>query len=548
MSDAKKLRMHFDPQTIEHLGLKMYSNIPTALAELVANAYDADAKTVSINLFDKEKNQKIEVSDDGDGMSFEDINERFLRIGRNRRKEGFIKSPSGKRKATGKKGLGKLAFFGIGKTILIDTIKSDSGKKTTFTLDWAEILKTHDVDYEPHHTETKCSKKLKGTTVKLYNLNKKLDFNKEELAIELSKLFNFANLSFKVYVSSNNDTPFLVHNKLKYKNIDAEFEWKFPSFGKTNSSAYSFKSLIKGRIISTKKPIKPGLRGISLFANGRLVNAQEFFGVSESSHAYSYLTGWLDVDFVDDWTEDVISTDRQTLNWNIQETSELRNFLRKCMSSLEKDWHDRRNKARADKIKKITKVDITSWYERLPKEVLGSLKPIMGIVERSKLPEDDKNTTTIVQKLHELIPEYPYFHWRHLHSNIQDVSEIDYKKEDYYRAAQEAVKKYVKEVQKKSKAKNSSGKSLDGKDLMFNAFGSSNGILKFTKNKTQSEKDLEDGQQHLSAGVVSGFRNPTSHENKGDLHPKIFSDKDCLDILSLASYLFTKLDKSRKKR
>ena len=45
----------------------------------------------------------------------------------------------------------------------------------------------------------------------------------------------------------------------------------------------------------TKKPLKPGLRGISLFANGRLVNAAEFFGVSESSHAFSYFTGWLDV-------------------------------------------------------------------------------------------------------------------------------------------------------------------------------------------------------------------------------------------------------------
>ena len=50
----------------------------------------------------------------------------------------------------------------------------------------------------------------------------------------------------------------------------------------------------------------------------------------------------------------------------------------------------------------------------------------------------------------------------------------------------------------------------------------------------------------MSVGVVAGFRNPASHETKKDLHPHIFSDQDCLDILSLVSYLLNKLD-SRKK-
>ena len=43
MSENKVLRMSFDPQTIEHLGVKMYSQIPNAVAELIANSYDADA-------------------------------------------------------------------------------------------------------------------------------------------------------------------------------------------------------------------------------------------------------------------------------------------------------------------------------------------------------------------------------------------------------------------------------------------------------------------------------------------------------------------------
>ena len=81
MSD---LEMSFDPHTIEHLGIKMYSRAANAIAELVANAYDADADTVHIKLYDKDE-FKIIVEDNGNGMSFDEINNCFLRIGRKRR-------------------------------------------------------------------------------------------------------------------------------------------------------------------------------------------------------------------------------------------------------------------------------------------------------------------------------------------------------------------------------------------------------------------------------------------------------------------------------
>ena len=53
MADTNdKLELKFDPRTIEHLGIKMYSQLPYALAELVANAYDAGAENVRIKLYD----------------------------------------------------------------------------------------------------------------------------------------------------------------------------------------------------------------------------------------------------------------------------------------------------------------------------------------------------------------------------------------------------------------------------------------------------------------------------------------------------------------
>lgn len=79
--------MTFDPNTIEHLGVRMYSTLPPVLAELIANSYDADAGNIKLNLKDDTANKEITIEDDGIGMSFDEINNKFLRIGRNRHTE-----------------------------------------------------------------------------------------------------------------------------------------------------------------------------------------------------------------------------------------------------------------------------------------------------------------------------------------------------------------------------------------------------------------------------------------------------------------------------
>lgn len=147
MENKDKLSMKFEPQTIEHLGIKMYSILPNAMAELIANAYDAEATVVNIKLFDDNDRKKILIIDNGGGMSFKEIDEKFLIIGKKRREDDNGWSPNKKRKVTGRKGLGKLAFFGIGDTITVRTRKD--GICTEFTMDWQEIKSTTNHNYEP---------------------------------------------------------------------------------------------------------------------------------------------------------------------------------------------------------------------------------------------------------------------------------------------------------------------------------------------------------------------------------------------------------------
>lgn len=545
----EKLTMSFDPHTIEHLGVKMYSNIPNAIAELVANAYDADAEEVKINLINIDGEKSIEVIDNGIGMDFDDINNKFLRIGRKRRSEdGQTLSPSGKRKVTGKKGLGKLAFFGIGNTIEIKTIKEYSGKEIKFTLNWDDIISTEEKDYEPNYIIIDCDKNLKGTTIVLKQLKRKSDFDQEGLAISLSKLFNCFDISFQVYVLLNNENSILINNDLRYKNITAQFNWDFPSFSAFVSSDYSYKQSISGKIFATEKPLKPGLRGITLFATGRLVNAPEFFGVSESSHGFSYFTGYLIVDFIDDWPDDVISTDRQSLNWDMPLPEELREFLKKTMSEIEKDWRKKRNEERKNSITTKTNVNITSWYNTLPDSIKNNLEPIINsIIDKSELTNEEQSS--VVQNLHMLVPDYPYYHYRHLHPLVQGSSYAYYQTQNYYTAVLESTKKYISEVRKKSGSTNSSDRSMMG-EVFSNRKLSTTKKYKKTDGTTFSMEtitNIEEGQQQLSEGMITGCRNPISHEEIIELKDSgLFSENDCLDALALLSHLFRRLEDSVK--
>ena len=129
MLDNKVLEISFDLNTIDHLGVKLYSTIPPMIAELVANAWDADATNVEIILKDEDI-KSIIVKDNGLGMTFNELNNNFLKIGRNRRKDTHISKTKKGRNVLGKKGLGKLSVFGIGNKVTITTIKKAMSQQT----------------------------------------------------------------------------------------------------------------------------------------------------------------------------------------------------------------------------------------------------------------------------------------------------------------------------------------------------------------------------------------------------------------------------------
>lgn len=129
-ANSKEYEINVDPRILELLGPNLYTNIYYVLAELIANAYDADAKNVYI-ISDKDS---IIVEDDGHGMSYSkgDI-KKFLNVaGVSRTNENDSQTRSGSRMKMGRKGVGKLAALSVSEAV--DVLTITNGDKSGFVL------------------------------------------------------------------------------------------------------------------------------------------------------------------------------------------------------------------------------------------------------------------------------------------------------------------------------------------------------------------------------------------------------------------------------
>ena len=538
MSD-KQLVMKFDPKVIEHLGVRMYSTIPPVLGELIANAYDADATKVRIELYDTEE-KKIVIKDNGLGMSFDDINEKFLVIGRNRR-ENEDTTPGG-RKVIGKKGLGKLSFFGIVQTITINTVSE--GKRNIFTMDWNDLMNSTGGQYQmtPDVVDEIVDDDQKGTEITLTNITRATDFSEGLLADSIARFFIFDE-DFIVTISRNNENPIRLSNEMHFSAFGEEFFWDFPEDFKSIELKYEHRSKIKGKIITSEKPIPPryNSRGVSLFSRGKLVQAPYQFSDSTSSHFFSYLTGWLEVDFIEDFSEDVISTNRQSLNWGHEQTGKLHKYLEECLKFVQSDWRKKRREKKKKHINQSTDIDIQSWQDSLPESMQNSLVSLIDEFTNSEEIEPEKSTLFLT-KLEEVIPPYPLYHWRHLYDSLKNPLIEYYKNAQYLEAAQEGTKIYSDLVRKKS------GQETDMTILFNMVFSAENPVLELPDifNNSETKQNIQKGQRSLSVGLAESFRNPTSHHVKAETE-KFFNEDDCLDVLSLISFLLRRVDMCERK-
>ncbi len=541
MSDVSPLTLSFDPRTIEHLGIRMYSHVPNAVAELVANAYDADATRVEVRIG---SDRSITVEDDGHGMSRDDVADKYLRIGRNRRQaQESAMTESGRRRVSGKKGLGKLALFGIGLVVEVTTTRRGMPEAIRITLSYEDLMASEG-DYRPEEEVVPVADEKHGTTVVLTRLRRKSAIDSKRLAVSLSRLFNYADDDFALTVIDARGGRTDVSRSLRLESLDSEFIWRFPD-DFTDEDSFLTGREVSGVIVSAAKPLRNTPRGVTLYAHGRMVDEPEFFGASESSHAYSYIIGHLDVDFVDSLDEDVIATDRRALVWDSSEMERLRESLGRLLARIGREWRTRRSKERRARGRERTGISTKDWTESIrSQESRRAVETVLDHVSSEDLDLTADQEATLIEDLHRLVPPYADYVWRRLHPEIQEASKTAYERGAYHAAIVEGIKRYVAKASKGAEIPR-----MKEADVINGAFGRNGKLKVFRKYLSayaftpKTAEDIEVGQHDLSYGLYMAFRNPISHEEIEALQSSgALTYEDCLDALSILSHLMRRLD------
>ena len=349
--------MKVELTVIEQLGLRMYTSLPPVISELVANSWDAEARKVkvSVPVGDVTEESVLSIEDNGCGMTFAEVNNAFLKVGRNRRmEEGMDITPTLHRKVMGRKGIGKLSVFGVAKIVEVETSKQ--GKTTAFRMDIDKIRSTSTgKDYEPEIIESSSKLGSHGTIVRLKHLKRTRSIDLGNVKTKLARRFAVIGTDFGVDLNEVALTPaerelskLLEHTWRVDENVEGRQEWH-----------------VEGWIGTSETPMDETQRGIAIFARGKLIQEPSFFDVSGGQqYAWAYMVGELHAEFFDETTgEDLVGTNRSSIIWESEAGIAFRKWAQEKLREISRDWAKRR----AEKREKVIREDIVfkPWLNSL---------------------------------------------------------------------------------------------------------------------------------------------------------------------------------------
>ena len=390
--------MRISRLTVDKLGVKLYDKVSAVIAELVANSYDADATRVRIyapmnhylatktKQVVKDKGFCICIEDDGHGMTPDEMQKFFLVVGAERRsdaKRGNL-SRKYKRKVMGRKGVGKLAPFGICRIIEIIssggkliTKNGQSGYHTShIVLDYDGITDDQS-NLEQNYPPTVGSddgtlKPSHGTKVILKNFNYRRVPDIETLARQIAQRFGIESSNWSIELLDNTKTPgdddhsrevgefditYMPDTKISFRNSAGKSEAIGPDGEIIENLSAGFEHdsnfyPLNGWIAYSKQPYKDELMvGVRIYCRGKIAAQTHIFnqtaGFTGEHNIRSYLIGQLSADWLDE-EEDLIQTDRRDILWSDELGSAFQEWGQKVVKWVGNMSRDPTRKAAAE--------------------------------------------------------------------------------------------------------------------------------------------------------------------------------------------------------
>lgn len=280
MNKTKLLNLSISTRIISQLGEQLISDELVALMELIKNSYDADATKVTIKVDTKAETShgigRIEIEDNGNGMTPYIMENSFLRISTNFKEENKT-SPYFKRLVLGKKGLGRLAFNRLGKYVNVYTSprkeripKDLIGEMEGFNefklfVDWESLCIDQDFDKIQAELERHNNPEpVYGTKIEILGIKNtnfwKLDKNqRQRLKNEIFGMINPFNknrenrFEIYLYIDGEKFTTEEINEELIDKMSDVRVDFRFNADWSLELSINRKQKYIDSRILSSKK-------------------------------------------------------------------------------------------------------------------------------------------------------------------------------------------------------------------------------------------------------------------------------------------------------
>ena len=404
-----------DLNVVDHLGINLYSNIAAALTEVIANAWDADARTVDISFGGDGK--QIHIVDDGVGMSVDEMNRKYLRVGYRRRDEDSEhgRLTAGGRNVMGRKGLGKLSLFSIANVIEVQSAKDGEHYGLRMSVDEIrESAKNKEPVYRPVPLADEDITVERGTKIVLRQVKRqRLAPGAAALRKRLARRFSIIGEldSFKVTIDGEEITP-----DDRGDLLIAQFLWTFGDFDPASSSPKVLEHeqlpnrcsdwptgrSVKGWIGTSRRPKQldseeaGNLNSIVVFARGRLFHENILDKVNDGRLYTKYLTGQIEADFLDDdEMADIATSDRQRVQEDDERYAALVSFLRSRLTKVESRWTQWRLKHEIKHAKKSSPA-LAEWFGTLPKGFRKSAQEL--IAKLSALPIDKEEDRKLLYR------------------------------------------------------------------------------------------------------------------------------------------------------
>ena len=373
-----EFRFNISLQVLNHLGRNLYRNFITVLGEAISNSWDADASKVKVEI--DGDNNTMSICDDGVGMSEEDFQDKFLKIGYSKRNLGQYKTAQRHRSFIGRKGIGKLALLSCAKNItILSKVKGGELVGGVINNEDLEQAIQDDLSSNDYSLGVPSAEAYKDAAVRIREQGTLIIFdqlndgvrNRMEYICKLVALhfrFSLIDEEFSIYINGELVTA----DALSDLAAATEFIWKTEGFNDPYlDSCRSVKETsslkiddpevasglpFSGFIASVEKPSHLKVRGLSderlgvdLFVNGRLREKDFFRNISSAKHVTNYLYGQIHINSLDDGGSiDRFTSSREGVLGNDPLIRDYLVYFGEMLRNVENEWDKFRLKHKED--------------------------------------------------------------------------------------------------------------------------------------------------------------------------------------------------------